>query len=385
MSGLLRSIKYPRNYLLSNSTLRAPTSYVGDGLKPLRSLHGGPRRRPPVVFAFDIDGVLLRGHTPIPAAYEVMKILGGQNELGIKIPFITLTNGGGVVEDARAKELSTQLKTTIKTSQVIQAHTIVKSLVPKYKGKSVLVLGGIGDSVRRVAESYGLDAYTPLDILAWENTISPFHTLTEEERSTIRKADFSTTSIHAIMVFHDPRNWMLDTQIVCDVLQGRYVESSLWKKMKQENPNPVDLIFCNPDLIWRAAFPHPRLGQGGFITAFQAVYKAQFGHTYPFTQYGKPYKDTYDWAKAVLKDQLAEIEQTDLNHVDMPPIYMIGDNPESDIAGANGAGWESILVHTGVYDPTTGVPPTHTPTHQAKDVGEAVRWALHREIGKAGA
>ncbi|CAE6357500.1 unnamed protein product, partial [Rhizoctonia solani] len=287
-------------------------------------------------------------------------MLEGQNELGVKIPFITLTNGGGVVEDARAKELSSQLNANIKTSQVIQAHTIIKSLVPKYKGKAVLVLGGIGDSVRRVAESYGLDAYTPLDILAWEstfvsivlhmgaqyssfsyhllqNSISPFHTLSEEERSTTRPGNFSTTPIHAVIVFHDPRNWLLDTQIVCDVLQGRYVESSLWEEMKKANPNPVDLIFCNPDLIWRAAFPQPRLGQGGFITAFQAVYQAQFGKTYPFTQYGKPYKDTYDWAKVVLRNQLAEVEQVDVNHVEMPPIYMIGDNPASDIAGANGA------------------------------------------------
>lgn len=58
------------------------------------------------------------------------------------------------------------------------------------------------------------------------------------------------------------------------------------------------------------------------------------------------------------------------------------DNPESDIAGANGAGWGSVLVHTGVYDPLLGIPPTHTPTHQASDVGEAVRWALKREIHK---
>ncbi|KAF8757002.1 Pyridoxal-phosphate dependent enzyme [Rhizoctonia solani] len=256
---------------------------------------------------------LLRGHTPIPAAFEAMKILEGQNELGIK------------------------------TSQVIQAHTIIKSLVPKYRGKAVLVLGGIGDSVRRVAESYGLDAYTPLDILAWESTsvnithiresgtylilylsynrISPFHTLTKEEQSTT-PGNFSTTPIHAVIVFHDPRNWLLDTQVVCDVLQGRYVEPSLWEKMKKANPSPVDLIFCNPDLIWRAAFPQPRLGQGGFITAFQAVY------------------------------QIAEMERTDPNHIETPPIYMIGgrhrsnsnifgynidsfspDNPASDIAG----------------------------------------------------
>lgn len=58
------------------------------------------------------------------------------------------------------------------------------------------------------------------------------------------------------------------------------------------------------------------------------------------------------------------------------------DNPESDIAGANGAGWESVLVHTGVYNPHFGIPPTHTPTHQAGNVAEAVEWALHREIDR---
>jgi FMN phosphatase YigB (HAD superfamily) len=62
--------------------------------------------------------------------------------------------------------------------------------------------------------------------------------------------------------------------------------------------------------------------------------------------------------------------------------YFYLDNPESDIAGANGAGWGSVLVHTGVYDPRTGIPPTHVPTHQASDVAGAVQWALDREIDK---
>jgi ribonucleotide monophosphatase NagD (HAD superfamily) len=61
-------------------------------------------------------------------------------------------------------------------------------------------------------------------------------------------------------------------------------------------------------------------------------------------------------------------------------IYIVAaDNPESDIAGANTAGWKSILVHTGVYNPHRG-PPSHQPTHQAKDVAEAVRWALEQEF-----
>ena len=36
---------------------------------------------------------------------------------------------------------------------------------------------------------------------------------------------------------------------------------------------PVELIFCNPDLLWRSEFPRPRLGQGAFREAFQAVFK----------------------------------------------------------------------------------------------------------------
>ncbi|KAG9084953.1 hypothetical protein FS749_004802 [Ceratobasidium sp. UAMH 11750] len=346
-------------------------------------LHKSSNNKPPVAVAFDIDGVLVRGRTPIPAAHKAIKILRGENELGVEIPFILLTNGGGVTEDQRAVALSKQLSTEIKASQVLQAHTVVKSLAQKYIGKPVLVLGGIGDSVRRVAESYGFDAYTPFDVLAWNKDVSPLHRLSEYEVSTVRPADFSSTPLHAVFAFHDPRNWFLDSQIVCDVLSGYYLEASIWNKMRAERgSDPVDLIFCNPDLIWGAEFAYPRLGQGGFITAFQAIFEAQFGRQYPFTQYGKPHKSTYDFAKSVLREQLAQIEGTAPDNVNMPKIYMIGDNPESDIAGANSAGWESVLVHTGVYNPHTGIPPTHTPTHQAGNVAEAVEWALRREIDR---
>ena len=85
----------------------------------------------------------------------------------------------------------------------------------------------------------------------------------------------------------------------------------------------------------------------------------------------------------------------------LPPVYMVGDNPESgkssfllsfpdltkstltDIAGANGAKWNSVLVHTGVHDPARG-PPRHSPTHQAANVEEAVRWAIDRELKRRG-
>jgi hypothetical protein len=36
-------------------------------------------------FAFDIDGVLIRGGRPIPEAIEAMRMLNGENEFGIKV------------------------------------------------------------------------------------------------------------------------------------------------------------------------------------------------------------------------------------------------------------------------------------------------------------
>src|SRR5258708_7089484 len=52
-----------------------------------------------------------------------------------------------------------------------------------------------------------------------------------------------------------------------------------------------------------------------------------------------------------------------------------------DIAGANAAGWSSILVRTGVYHPADG-PPTHKPTYEAENVEAAVHWAIEREIAQ---
>jgi hypothetical protein len=36
-------------------------------------------------FAFDIDGVLVRGGRPIPKAVEAIKVLNGENEYGMKV------------------------------------------------------------------------------------------------------------------------------------------------------------------------------------------------------------------------------------------------------------------------------------------------------------
>ncbi|OCH89028.1 HAD-superfamily hydrolase [Obba rivulosa] len=339
-------------------------------------------KQPPVAFVFDIDGVLVHGPQPLDAAKRALAILDGANPLGTKIPYLLLTNGGGVGEEIRRKRLAKQLEYDLSPNQYIQSHTVLKSAVDKYADEHVLVLGGKFADCRYVAESYGFkNAYTTLDVHAWNPAVWPFHELSSMERESTKAVDFAQTPISAIFVFHDPRNWALDIQIVCDVIQGGGIigrRPSNQDKQSQDaaEQKSVELVFCNPDLLWRSDFERPRIGQGAFREAFQAVFKALTGAEYPYTQYGKPTRATYKFAEQMLRDHLQELYGPVR---ELPQIYMVGDNPESDIAGANAAGWSSILVHTGVYDPRQG-PPMHQPTQEVEDVEEAVRWAIEREM-----
>ncbi|KAF8482499.1 HAD hydrolase [Russula ochroleuca] len=338
-------------------------------------------RVPPIGFAFDIDGVLLHGASVLPEARRALSILEGDNPLNRKIPYILMTNGGGASEKDRSKRLTEQLGFEITTSNFMQSHTILKSSTHKYANKPVLILGGKGDVLRKVAESYGLrQVYTTLDVKAWNPNVWPFHDLTSEERTSAKPIDFSTTPISAVFVFHDPRNWALDIQVMIDVILSRGI---IDRSRPVGDATSVELIFCNPDLLWRSEFPRPRLGQGAFREAFQAVFKALTGAPYPHVQYGKPTKATYDFAEKMLRARMKELHGASVVGPDIQPqFYMVGDNPESDIAGANAAGWSSVLVRTGVYDPVDG-PPAHNPTHEAENVEAAVRWAIDREVKRS--
>lgn len=61
------------------------------------------------------------------------------------------------------------------------------------------------------------------------------------------------------------------------------------------------------------------------------------------------------------------------------PLIRDVDNPESDIAGANAYGWNSILLKTGVYQSGK---PKHEPTVISADVEEGVMWAIERELNE---
>lgn len=100
---------------------------------------------------------------------------------------------------------------------------------------------------------------------------------------------------------------------------------------------------------------------------------------------GKPTETTYVFAENAIENHRRKLNPN--THIpDLRTIYMVGDNPMSDILGANVANetsytaWRSVLVESGVY--TAGTVPEHHPTVIKADVSEAVNWIIQQEMSK---
>ncbi|KAG7660723.1 uncharacterized protein J8A68_005685 [[Candida] subhashii] len=315
-----------------------------------------------IAFVFDIDGVLIKGKKIIKEAKPALELL---NEY--KIPYILMTNGGGVSEKQKADTITEIVGVPISPCQVVQSHTPMKALAVNNTYKRVMVIGGIGDAGRRVAAEYGFDdVVLPIDIVNSIPSISP-HTMFKQDDLDKYAREFDISKpIDAVLVFHDPRDLNTDVQVVHDILnsEGGLIGT---KRKITGSPNPaIPIIFSNNDYVYANDFNLPRFGQGAYKIIIDQLYK----HTNKLKGdqnmnsliMGKPFKVQYDFAHHVLIDWKRKIDTRDFNSKQVLPdlgavpkdtpfrkIYMVGDNPASDIQGANDHGWESVLLRTGVY------------------------------------
>lgn len=338
--------------------------------------HEKVRAAKDMAFVFDIDGVLVHGDRLIPEGKRVLEILNGDNQLGIKIPHIFLTNGSGKPELARVQQLSKILHSPISTDQFIQSHTPMRALAEYYK--TVLVVGGEGYRCREVAEEYGFeDIIVPNDIVAWDPSIAPYRVFTEEERATSRPRDFTKVNIEAILVFSDSRDYATDMQIIMDLLRSE--NGRLGTVAKDPVSQRIPIYFSQGDLLCPTEHPFPRMSQGAFRIGLEAMYKALTGVDLERVVYGKPELATYKYADEVLTSWMEEIH----NDERLPKnIYMIGDNPASDIIGGNMYGWNTCLVRTGVYQGEGNDENNPASFGVFKNVLEAVQTACKKELGE---
>lgn len=343
-----------------------------------------------------IDGVLVRSSRPIPAAQKALPLLQKN-----RIPFILVTNGGGKTEEQRVQYLQDRLGVPLSADMIVQSHTPFADMIHLYD-KTVLIVGGDYDHCQLVAQKYGFKyAVTPIDILCAHPEIWPFGKQYLDLYRTFAKPlptpiDLSSpaTSLKfdAIFVYNDSRDWGTDTTIILDLLLSR---AGILGTLSAKNGNPAlpnngyqqdaqpPLYYSNPDLWWAAAWHQNRLGQGGFQRALEGVWAAATdGAHLAKTAIGKPTQATFAFAEHRLRHVRKQMfAQRGLNDP-LKRVYMIGDNPESDIRGANeyrsphGTVWRSVLVKTGVYRADEGKEPAYRPDVIVEDVLEAVEWAV---------
>ncbi|XP_011027034.1 PREDICTED: uncharacterized protein YKR070W-like isoform X2 [Populus euphratica] len=341
-------------------------------------LQSGQKRRSSFGIAFDIDGVILRGKDPIGGSPQALRRLYGDSG-NLNVPFLFLTNGGGIPESRRASELSELLGVKILPSQVLQGHSPFKSFMKRWccqlclsppvfflplrYENQLIVATGKGEPAVVMSE-YGFKKVVSLDEYAscFEN-IDPlaqykkWTTKQALDRSslplkTVPRYDVSSETVKAVFVVSDPVDWGRDIQVLCDVLSC----GGLPGQENGHQPQPP-LYFAADDLEYQAAFPSNRLGMGAFRIALESVFNRIHYNPLEYVCFGKPDPFVFKNAEAMLKQLQPSYhsdnfkEPGDFGLQSFKTLYMIGDNPSVDVKGAQQAGhpWFSILTRTGVF------------------------------------
>jgi len=278
--------------------------------------------------------VVKQGARAIPGAAQALGRLAEK-----AIPFIFMTNGGGVTETKKVEELTSLLGIQgLTADRMVLSHTPFRPLAERFREKRVLLVGS--SDTTEVAKSYGFDvgnmAVTSHQLVKAIPEIYPWPVVD----SSLPPVDVNRPGalpIEAVLIFYEPSDWALELQVVSDVLAGGHPLGAGTDRQCAE------LWSSNPDFLWQAGYPVPRFGNGAFVECLQALWQ-RFGRPpLEVQECGKPYAIQFQTARKLL----AHLAQ----HDNFERIYMIGDNPAADVRGANSAGdpWRSILVCTGVY------------------------------------
>ena len=180
--------------------------------------------------------------------------------------------------------------------------------------------------------------------------------------------DLTKTPIRAVLALTDPLAWGRELQICCDVLRSDGYPGSITASQG------VPLYSSCADFIYAAEYSaSPRFGSGSFLFALESLYEELSTvdggerETLSVVRYGKPWPRTFDYARGVLENYLGETEAASLKR-----IYMVGDNGETDIRGANDAGdpWFSVLTRSGLFKGDNH--PVHPGSAVIDDVGELI-------------
>uniref|UniRef100_A0A8C3SDQ5 Haloacid dehalogenase-like hydrolase domain-containing 5 n=1 Tax=Chelydra serpentina TaxID=8475 RepID=A0A8C3SDQ5_CHESE len=317
----------------------------------------GPRASPNIPtfgFLFDIDGVLVRGKTPISAAKKAFqKLVNSQGQF--LVPVVFVTNAGNCLRQKKADQLSHILG--ISQDQVVMSHSPLR-MFKRYHDKCVLVSGQ--GPLLDIAQYLGFCQPITIEIL--RETYPLLDMVDHDRRPKV---------LVTVVLFGEPVRWETNLQLIIDVL---LTGGCPGKPYHQASYPHIPVLACNMDLMWMAEAQSPRFGHGTFMVCLENIYKKITGKELKYEALmGKPSELTYHYAEYLIRMQAAQ------RHWKEPiqTLYAIGDNLMTDIYGANlynryleeknsrkgskgppatATNCRSVLVCTGVYNPHTEVP-----------------------------
>ncbi|XP_061544625.1 haloacid dehalogenase-like hydrolase domain-containing 5 isoform X3 [Phycodurus eques] len=281
-----------------------------------RQRHGGGGE---AGILLDVDGVLLRGGRVIPAARRAFrKLLDADGRF--LFPVVFVTNAGSCQPQRKAQQLSALLDVRISPDQVVLSYSPLRML-SSFHDKCVLVSGQ--GPVSDIARSLGFKKVVSVEKLCEQH---PLLDMVDHNRKPRPPSELQPESaqIEAVVLFGEPVRWETNLQLLLDVLLTDGRPSRAYRPPAVQLP----VLACNPDLLWMARAPSPRLGHGMFLLCLESAYKKLTGGELRYEALlGKPGLLTYRYARRALTRSN--------RHRDVQTIYAIGDNPMTDVYGAN--------------------------------------------------
>ncbi|NWH85651.1 HDHD5 hydrolase, partial [Aegithalos caudatus] len=324
-------------------------------------------------FLFDIDGVLVRGKTPIPAARTAFqKLVNSQGQF--LVPVVFVTNAGNCLRQNKADQLSHLLGVPISQDQVMMSHSPLR-MFKRYHEKCVLVSGQ--GPLLDIAQDLGFCQPITIDTLREKRPL--LDAVDHDRRPNVLHSQEQLFSLSTVVLFGEPVRWETSLQLIIDVLLTSGYPGNPYE---QENYPHIPVLACNMDLMWVAEAQSPRFGHGTFMVCLENIYKKITGKDLKYEALmGKPSRLTYQYAEHLIRAQALQRSWEQPIHT----LYAVGDNLMTDVYGAN-LYWEkelaraaaarcrSVLVCTGVYSPHRQAPP---------DAGDSVTEAAfhgHRDF-----
>ncbi|XP_048743718.2 haloacid dehalogenase-like hydrolase domain-containing 5 [Ostrea edulis] len=182
--------------------------------------------------------------------------------------------------------------------------------------------------IEGIARDLGFTNITTVDQLKdlFPNLDMVDHSHRKVEPCPIKFANFKP--IEAVILFGEPNQWDSKLQLLVDVLVSNGMPSQAPKEFPSTH---LPILACNMDLFWMAEASMPRFGHGMFLTFLETAYQQYTGRELKYSALlGKPSMFTYHHADNILWQHAQR-----LGFKRLKSLYCVGDNPNTDISGAN--------------------------------------------------